>query len=221
MASSDGRLKEASLTARLSSLLLLAALLAAPASAKDKKKSPLPNYVLSARTVLVVIDPNAGEPVDEPTANYTARENVERALQEWGRLRPVLEGQEPDLVITVKTGTGKLVQRSIKGGPMDNRPGVAQPTDGGIRVGAQQGHPPPLGDPGMGPQDTGPHTSNEIGKNVDTFEVFQGGVPHPLDSAPVWRYMAKDCLRAPDISAVEAFRKAIAEAEQSQSSRKP
>ena len=208
------------MTARLYSVLLLAALVATPASAKDKKKPPLPSYVLSARTVLVVIDPSAGEPVDEPTPNYTARENVERALKEWGRLRPVLEGQEPDLVITVKTGTGKLVQRNIKGGPMDNPSRVGQPP-GSIRVGAQQGHPP-LSDPGVGPQDTGPRTTSEIGKNVDTFEVFQGGVPHPLDSAPVWRYMAKDCLRAPDISAVEAFRKAIAEGEQSQqSSKKP
>ncbi len=73
---------------RLSSLLLLAALLTAPLYAKDKKKPSLPEYVLRATTVLVVINPDAGEPVDEPTANLTARENVERAIEEWGRLKP-------------------------------------------------------------------------------------------------------------------------------------
>ena len=30
---------------------------------------------------------------------------------------------------------------------------------------------------------------------------------------PVWRYIAKDCLREPGVTAVEEFRKAIAEAE--------
>jgi len=205
-----------------SCLLLLAALLAAPANAKDKKKPVLPDYVLRATTVLVIINPDAGEPVDEPMANFTARENVERAIEEWGRLKPVLDGQDPDLVIAVKTGTGKLVQRSIKGGPLDNRTGIGQPTDGGIRVGAQQGHAPsPIGDPGMGPQNTGPHTTNEIGANEDTFEVYRGGVPSPLDSSPVWRYIAKDCLRGSKLSAVEEFRKAIADAEQRQSSKKP
>jgi hypothetical protein len=207
---------------RLSSLLLLATLLTAPAYAKDKKKHSLPEYVLRATTVLVVINPDAGESVDEPTANVTARENVERAMEEWGRLKPVHEWENPELIIAVKTGTGKLVQRSIKGSPIDNRTGLGQPTDGGIRVGAQQGHPPsPMDDPGMGPQNTGPRTSNEIGANQDTFEVYRGGPTHPLESSPVWRYNAKDCLRGDKLAAVEEFRKAIADAEKQQTSKKP
>jgi hypothetical protein len=207
---------------RVSSILLLAALLAVPASAKDKKKPSLPEYVLRAATVLVVINPDAGEPVDEPTANLTARENVERAIEEWGRLKPVHDWENPELIIAVKTGTGRLVQRSIKGSPIDNRTGLGQPSDGGIRVGAQQGHPPsPMDDPGMGPQNTGPHTTNEVGANQDTFEVYRGGLPRPLESAPVWRYIAKDCLRGDKLAAVEEFRKAIADAEKQQTSKKP
>jgi hypothetical protein len=213
-----------SLLLRRSSLLSFAcclSLLAAPANAKDKNKKPiLPDYVLRATTVVVIIHPDAGEPIDEPTANFTARENVERALEEWGRLKPVPEGQDADLVIAVKTGTGRLVQRSIKGGPVDNRTGMGQPGD--IRIGAQQGHPPsPMGDPGMGPQNTGPHTTSEIGGNEDTFEVYRGGVPQPLNSSPVWRYIARDCLRGSKLSAVEEFRKAIADAEKQPSSKKP
>jgi hypothetical protein len=215
--------------ARLSSLIVVAALLAVPASAKDrdkdKKKGSLPDYVLKASTVLVVVMPDAGEPIDQPMANSTARENVEKALMQWGRLRLVMDGQESDLVIAVRTGSNKMVP-TIKGGPIDSRPGVAQPTDGGIRIGAQHGHP--AGDPGMGPQNspqnspqTGPRLGKEMGPSEDTFEVYRGGVEDPLDSPMVWRYIAKDCLRAPQVSAVEEFRKAIAEAEQPQIPKKP
>ena len=50
--------------------------------------------------------------------------------------------------------------------------------------------------------------------------MYRGGVGDPLDSPAVWRYIAKDCLRAPTVSAVEAFRKAIAEAEKLQPPKK-
>jgi hypothetical protein len=208
------------MTARLSSLFLLAALLAVSANAKDKKKSSLPEYVLRAATVLVVVSPDAGEPLNEPRANETARDNVERALMQWGRLRPVMDGEESDLVIAVRTGSGRMVQPTVRGGPVDQRPGTAQTGDGNIRIGAQQGQPPPLSDPSMG-QPNGPRIGNNVGPSEDTFEVYRGGVQYPLDSAPVWRYIAKDCLRQPGVTAVEEFRKAIAQAEKPQVPKKP
>ena len=131
------------MTARLFSLVLLAALLAVPGSAKDKKKSTLPDYVLRATTALVVINPDAGEPLNQPMANATARDSVEKALMEWGRLRLVMDGEESDLVIAVRTGTGRMVQPTIRGGPIDQRPGTVQTGDGSIRIGGQQGQPPP------------------------------------------------------------------------------
>jgi hypothetical protein len=202
------------MTARLSSLVLLVALLIVPLSAKDKKKSTLPEYVLRATSVLIVVRPDAGEPLDNPMANRTARENVEKALMEWGRFRLVPDGGESDLIVTVRTGSGRVMRPTVKGGPVDNRPGVGQTTDSSVRIGAQQGHPPPLNDPGMGPQ--GPRISNEAGPSDDMLEVYRGDTVDPLDSPAVWRYTAKDCLRAPQVSAVEEFRKAIAEAEKPQ-----
>lgn len=62
---------------------------------------------------------------------------------------------------------------------------------------------------------------NEIGASEDTFEVYRGGVEYPLDAPPVWRYIAKDCLREPTVAAVEEFRKAIAQAEKPQVPKKP
>jgi len=49
-------------------------------------------------------------------------------------------------------------------------------------------------------------------------------VESPLNRAPLWRYVAKNGLRSPDVPAVEEFRKALAEAEkqlQKQQQKKP
>jgi len=54
------------------------------APAKDKKEI-LPADVLEAKTVLVVIDPNAGISSSSPNENRTAQEDVEKALMNWGR----------------------------------------------------------------------------------------------------------------------------------------
>ena len=114
-----------------------------------------------------------------------------------------------------------MMQPTIKGGPIDNRAGVGQSTDSTIRIGGQQGHPPPLTDPGIDGPQSGPRVSNEVGPSEDTFEVYRGGVQTPLDAPAVWRYIAKDCLRPPKVSAVEEFRKAIADAEKPQPPKKP
>ena len=53
------------------------------ASAKKKEKAYLPDFVLKAKTVLVVIMPDAGEPIDDPSANRKAQEEVEKAFLKW------------------------------------------------------------------------------------------------------------------------------------------
>ena len=200
------------MTARLA-LLALALILVTSASAKDKKKPTLPEDILRAQTVRVVIDPEAGEPLDQPNANATARENVEKALMEWRRFRLVLDGEESDLVIAIRTGNGNSFRPTVKGGPIDQRPGVGQSTDSSIRIGGQHGQPP-MADPSTYPQNQGPHIGNEVGPSEDMFAVYRGGISSPLDAPPVWRYIRKDCLRpTPQVPAVEEFRKAIADAE--------
>jgi len=199
------------MSARLA-LLALSLLLVIPASAKDKKKPVLPEDVLRAQTVRVIIDPEAGEPLDQPNANAIARDNVEKALMEWGRFRLLMDGQVSDLLITIRTGNGKSIRPTMKGGPIDQRPGVAQSTDSSIRIGVGQGQPP--SDPSTYPQDRQPHVNNEVGPSDDMFEVYRVGASDPLDSPPVWRYIKKDCLRpSPLVPAVEEFRKLVAEAE--------
>ncbi|HTS38842.1 MAG TPA: hypothetical protein VMH04_24420 [Candidatus Solibacter sp.] len=205
---------------RLFLLVVLASALAAPLSAKDKNKTTFPEDVRRAQTVKVIIDPDAGEPLDQPMANATARDNVEKALEDWGRLRPMMDGAQTDLVIVVRTGSGKAMQPTIKGGPVDQRGGVAQSTDASIRIGGQRGQNPNA-DPSMYPMSRGPHISNEIGPADDYFAVYRWNVDTGMGGSPVWRYVGKDCLRPPKMTAVEEFRKALAEADKQAQTQKP
>jgi|SRR5580692_4288008 hypothetical protein len=182
------------------------------AAAKDKKKLILPDDVLEARTVLVVIDPQAGVPLDTPNANIKARDNVEKALLNWGRFMLVSDVSTADLVIMVRKGNGKIAQPTIGGVPTNNRPGVYQPTDTGGRVGLSRGTPPQAGDP-TGAPGQNPTPQMEIGDGQDMFAVYRGKQDNALNTSPVWRYHDKDALRTPDLPAVDAFRKAVVEAE--------
>src|SRR5258708_30409851 len=141
-------------------LALLAVSMSAPLSAKDKKKPTLPEYVLRAQTVRVIVAPDSGEPLDQPMANSTARDNVEKALSEWGRYRVVMDGQQADLVISVRTGSGNMTRPTIKGGPIDQRGGVAQGTDSTIRIGGgagrQRGQHPTMNPPNQRPPISNP-----------------------------------------------------------------
>ena len=190
-------------------ILLLFFLLGSFAPAKDKKEI-LPDYVLNARTVLVVIDPDAGVSASNPNENRTAQEDVEKALMNWGRFKPVLSVIDADLVISVHRGHGKAVNNTIGGVP-NNRPVIMQPTDSGIRLGGQHGTPPPV--TADSPPPSGPHPQTEIGPTEDTFIVYRGKIDHPLDNAPIWRYSAKDALSSPSVPAVAQFQKAIDQTE--------
>jgi len=196
---------------RISISFLLLLLLVPLADGKNKKKQTLPDYVLNAQTILVVIHPDAGEPVTSPMANRTAQEDVERAMMKWGRFKLVMDAETADLVVAVRKGhaSGPTVRNS----PVDDRPVIYQPSSGDVRTAGQHGRPD-LTDPSLGgATDRGPHLSNEIGSAQDAFEIYRGRVQYPLDSAPVWRYMAKDALSGPQVNAIEQFKKAIDESE--------
>src|SRR5215469_3211316 len=130
--------KEAGVLRRMHVLLLLVPVVTFLVIAGGKKKNSLPLSVLNARTVLVLIDPQVGTPVNAPLANKTAQEDVEKAFMKWGRMMPVLDTETADLVITVRKGSGKLVQPTIGGIPTNDRPVIVQSTDDTVRVGAQQ-----------------------------------------------------------------------------------
>jgi hypothetical protein len=182
------------------------------AAGKDKRKILLPDDILEARTVLVVVDPEAGVAVGDPYANRKAQEDVEKALMRWGRFTLAMEASDADLIISVRKGHGKTVQPTVGGVPINNRPVILEPTDGAIRVGGHTGTPPQGGDP-TNSQPQSPSKEVEAGPAQDMFVVYRGKSGVGLDGPPVWRYIAKDALRSPAVPAVDEFRKLIAEAE--------
>jgi hypothetical protein len=195
-------------------LLLVCGLVAA---GKDKKKGLLPVDVVQAKTVLVLVDPEAGMAVDSPMANRTAREDVERALMNWGRFKMAVDASDADLIITVRKGDGRVARPTVGGVPQNNRPVIMEPTDSGGRIGGHSGTPPMAGDPGgMDPQFGGPHQQVEVGQPQDMFAVYRGKREHPLDASAVWHYGGENALRSPGVPAVDVFRKLVLESEKQQ-----
>jgi hypothetical protein len=213
-------------------LLTIPLLLLSVSIAVAKKKPQVPPYILSAQTVCVIIDPDAGTSLSDPLGNKTAQDEVEKALMKWARFQLVQEPGRADLVIVIRKGANKPVDRTIGNLPTNNRPGTVQQTDNTIRIGGQKGTPPGSAPQTM-PQDTRPEQQTEVGTAVaqDTFVVYGPG-RGDLGSSPGsqmadrnigWRDMGKNILKSPDITAVADFRKAVEETEKQnqQNQKKP
>jgi hypothetical protein len=211
---------------RFSMLVTVGLLMAVPVLAKGKKEKVLPPYILQAHTVAVVVDPSAGIDPEDPRANQVAQKDVETALMNWGRFQPVMGPQGADLIIVIRRGHGRLVDTTISDPRQNNRAGVANPTDNGMGIGAQNGRAPNLGGSPNSPdqrppQSQAPQTQTEIGGVEDSFTVFDGSVERPLNGAPGWRYTSADGLHSHNVPAVEEFRKAVAAADKAAAAKNP
>src|ERR1700685_1746685 len=124
--------------ASLAFLLLILSLSIAVA----KKKPQVPDYILKARTVCVIIDPDAGTSLNDPFANKTAQDNVEKALMTWARFQLVQEPGRADLVIVIRKGSNKPVDRTVGNLPTNDRPVTVQQTDNATRLCGPSSHGP-------------------------------------------------------------------------------
>ena len=197
-------------------LTVLAPLLLSLVFAQDKKASKantLPAFVTDAHTVTVVVFPDASNPVNNPNANRDAQSNVEQALTKWGHFRLGVDPQTSDLVIAIRRSTGKGANTTIRGGGVNDRPVILEPSNDGIRIGGQQGRAPnTTWDPRATSPNDKPRVEASAGSSDDAFEVYRGNQIFPLDSAPLWRFNGKDVLKSPNVPAVAAFRKAVEDA---------
>jgi hypothetical protein len=191
-----------------------------PASAKEKK-APLPYTVLRAHTIAVIIDPNAGRRMSDPFGNETAQRNVETALRNWGRYEITTSLINADLIVVVRTG-GRTVEPTMPDPRQNQRVGEVEPIDGGIGMGAQHGS---INNPNQPPSNYPPSTTPDRAEITsapdDSLVVYSGGVDKPLDSPAIFRYSAKDALKAPAVTAVDAFRRAVADTEKIAASKNP
>jgi hypothetical protein len=198
-----------------------------PASAKEKK-APLPYTVLRAHTIAVIIDPNAGRRMSDPFGNETAQRNVETALRNWGRYEITTSLINADLIVVVRTG-GRTVEPTMPDPRQNQRVGEVEPLDDGMGIGAQHGSiNNPNQRPGSYPPSTTPNSPSTVPDRAeitsapdDSLVVYSGGVDKPLDSPAIFRYSAKDALKAPGVSAVGVFRKAVADTEKIATSKNP
>ncbi len=198
------------MTKRMSTLLVLG-LLVSFGFAKDKTKNTLPAYVLQAKTVAVIVDPGASFSMEGPQANLAAQKDVEAALLKWGRFEPVSDQQTADLIVVVRKGNERLMDQTLPD-PRQNSGGI-NPNDRGGSIGPQRGSQANLpGEPGVGPDQQNPRSPTEIGDAEDYFAVFKGG-ENPRDATPAWKYVGRDGLNPVSVTAVAAFKKAVAAAE--------
>jgi hypothetical protein len=200
---------------RIATIVSLGLLVSGLSVAKDKKKAILPDYVLQAHTVAVVVDPDAPVSALHPNDNKQAADSVEKAFMTWGRYQPVIDVRSADLVILIRKGRAPGPVIGGVGNGNDRPVIIQQPTDSQTRVGGQWGTPPPISQQQQQQQQqqTGPRPGTEVASPKDVFEVYRGQTKYPLDETPVWRYMGKDALNAPDVRAVEEFKKAVTQSE--------
>jgi hypothetical protein len=181
---------------RLSLVFVLALQLVSPAAAKKKV---LPDEVLKAQTVIILILPDGGLLTNE-TDVHAIQDDMEKAFEKWGRFRSVY-GMTADLVIVGRRGHAEAPKLSLP-------PPVTLHPNTGTAM-------PDRNAPGMpGPSAAErQRTVDELRLEEDSFEVYRGGVDSPLEKPPLWQYKAKGALHGPKVAAVEKFRKAIDESE--------
>jgi hypothetical protein len=114
-------------------LAFVVILLGSQGIAKDKTKNLLPDYVLKARTMVIVFTPEPVRTLTDTIQNRTVQEDVEKAFVQWGRLQPVYNVQSADLVVAVRKGTGRTVT-PVSGIPADGRPVVVEPAGRGAVI---------------------------------------------------------------------------------------
>ncbi len=215
--------------------LVLAATVLMPAALAKDSLPAVPFDVLQARTVAVIIDPDAAVSLLDPDANKTAQRDVEAALSKWGRFETVLNPIDADIVIVVRKGTSKPADVTVKDPRQNSRPGSY--TNGDIAIGAHHGSssPPtaqgqhgyniPPGDPLPAHPETNPgetppvppprpetNPQVETGTRNDVFAVYRGHTEKFTNSEPSWMYVRKNALHSHDVPAVGKFREAMEEA---------
>lgn len=110
-----------------------------------------------------------------------AIQNVQDAIQKWGRYKLVYKAGEADLILLVRTGRLAEVK-------------------GGVQAGTQR-----VGDTTS--RSHGSAIGGEVGDPQDTLEVYMAS--QGINGPPLWRGRAQDGLKAPGMQLVQEFRSKV------------
>jgi hypothetical protein len=180
--------------------LAVLAMQSTPGLAKSKTEKTLPEYVLTAKTVAVMIDSTVGINADDPMANEIARKDVEAALAKWGRFETIVHPEYADIVIVIHKG-----HRQSPDASDPRQPEVFNPNDNGIRMGAQHNVD------GAQPVNSQRPQAQEIEVHSpeDSFVVYQGWKANPTNGPAAWSRDQVGGLQSHDVPLVDVFRKAV------------
>jgi hypothetical protein len=173
-------------------------------SAHAKSKQQVPDDVLKAHLIKIVVVSDFHEKLQDPKDEQQIRDAVEAAFVKWGRFS-VVEGKA-DLVIVAREGHVEPPKLTV---PSSNPKSPIAPN----------GNPPlDPNSPGLATNRVeAEQTIRDIRAEEDSLEVYRGDVGEPLSIAPVWQYRARLGLKGPKVPAVEHFRKAIEKSEKAHS----
>lgn len=145
---------------------------------KAEDKDTIPAVIKNATFVYVTAYSGDVSSPDVMPDDRHAVQNVQGAIEKWGRYKLVYKRGEADLVLVVRTGRLAEVK-------------------GGVQVGTQR-----VGDTTS--RSHGSAIGGEVGDPQDTLEVYMAsqGVTGP----PLWRGRAPGGLKAPGMQLMQEFR---------------
>ena len=145
---------------------------------KAEDKNAIPAVIKNATFVYVTTYSGDVFSSDVTPDDRHALQNVQSAIEQWGRYKLVYNRGEADLVLVVRTGRLAEVK-------------------GGVQVGTQR-----VGDTTS--RSHGSAIGGEVGDPQDTLEVYMAsqGVTGP----PLWRGRAPGGLKAPGMQLMQEFR---------------
>jgi hypothetical protein len=140
-----------------------------------------------------------------------AQKDVEAALLKWGRFDLVPDPKTADLIVMVRKGNGRLMDEAL---PDIRQNSGINPDNRGGPMGPPRGSQPDQSlNPGLGSSRQSPQAG--MGDAGDLLSVFKGG-QNTLYATPVWTYAGRDGLSPQTVSAVTAFKKAVAVADKAE-----
>lgn len=152
---------------------------------KAEDKNPIQAVVKNATYVMVTTYSGDIFSPDVSPDDRRAAQNVQDAIQKWGRYKLVYNRGDADLILVVRTGRLAEVKGGVQVGTTTQRQGDATYRSHG----------------------SAESIGGEVGDPQDTLEVYMAS--RGINGPPLWRGRAQGGLKAPEMQLVKEFRSKV------------